>query len=160
MAQQSLIVRIDDRLIHGQVLVGWGNHYSIKRIVVGNDEIADNEWEKNLLLMAVAAPMEAQVLSLEETLAFTHAHIQAPDLSMVLLASPLDLARMAENGLQWKQINLGGIHYEEGRRQFLPYLFLSDREITLFRRLMKEGFRFECQDVPGSNRYNLEKVLG
>lgn len=156
---QPIILRIDDRLIHGQVLVGWGTYYSIKHLVVGNDRIAQNEWERNLLLMAAPSEMDSRVLTLEESVSYIHEHLNAPDVSMVLIESPADLQKMADKGLMLKQVNVGGIHFSENRSKYLNYLFLSSEEVELFERLMEQGFAFECQDVPTAPRYDLKKVL-
>lgn len=159
MAVQPVILRIDDRLIHGQVLVGWGAFYPIKHLVVGNDRLAQNEWERNLLLMAAPAEVDSRVLVLEEAVSYIHAHLNAPDVSMVLVESPADIRAMADTGLQLKQVNVGGIHFGENRSEYLSYLFLNPQEVELFQHLMEEGFTFECQDVPTGPRHDLKKIL-
>ncbi len=159
MAMQPIILRIDDRLIHGQVLVGWGAYYPIKHLVVGNDRIAQNEWERNLLLMAAPSEVDSRVLTLEETLAYIHERLNAPDVSMVLVESPADVQEMADKGLMLKQVNVGGIHFGENRSEYLNYLFLNPEEVELFERLIERGFTFECQDVPTGPRHDLKKIL-
>jgi mannose/fructose/N-acetylgalactosamine-specific phosphotransferase system component IIB len=54
---------------------------------------------------------------------------------------------------------VGGIHYREDRKEYLSYLFLSRKEIEIFRELIKSGIYFECQDLPTSSNYNLEKLI-
>lgn len=159
MPNKNIILRIDDRLIHGQVLVGWANHYPIKHFVVGNDEIADNDWEKDLLLMAVPPHQDAKILPLPATTEYINAHLNSPEMIMVLIKGPEDLKQMARDGLQLKEINVGGIHFNEGRKEILSYLFLSDQEIALFRQLMAEGFVFTCQDVPMGHQFDLKTIL-
>ncbi len=159
VTHNPIILRIDDRLIHGQVLVGWGSCYPIKHLIVGNDEIAENDWEKEIVLMAAPADCDAQVLNLQETLDYIHNRLKASDLSMILVSSPADIKTLADKGLKLKTINIGGIHFDEGRTQYLPYLFLNESEVQIFKALMQKGYIFECQDLPTSTKHSLTKVL-
>ncbi|RMF58849.1 MAG: PTS mannose/fructose/sorbose transporter subunit IIB [Calditrichaeota bacterium] len=162
MPKKSLILRIDDRLIHGQVVVGWGSTYPIKHYIVGNDHIAQNEWEKNLLLMAASESVDTQVLTLLQTLEYIKSHLNDSELSMILIKAVDDFTYLCNEGLtpeQLPEINIGGIHYTEGREEILPYLFLNTDEIQQFRSLIQKGFVFYCQDVPNSASHNLETLL-
>jgi len=159
LKKPSVIVRIDDRLIHGQVLIAWGSSVPIKTFVVADDEIAANEWEKNLLLMAVPEELRAEVLTLEAATKYILESQNNTEASMILIDSPFQLEKMADFGLPPMEINVGGIHYKEGRKEFLPYFFLSPGEIESFKKLMHIGFTFTCQDVPTGAKYNLEKLL-
>ena len=159
MSFDPIMIRIDDRLIHGQVLVGWMSSYPIKHLIVGNNHIAANEWERNLLLMAAPSNLDTRVLSLNDTLLYIRQHLDAPDISMILLNSPNDVKKLFEQGLSIMEINVGGIHFDEGRTEYLPYLYLDMQEVKLFKELIEAGFVFECQDVPNGSKYNLHKLL-
>ncbi|RMI12684.1 MAG: PTS mannose/fructose/sorbose transporter subunit IIB [Calditrichaeota bacterium] len=161
MERSAVMLRIDDRLIHGQVLVGWGTYYPIKRIVVANDEVAENEWERNLLMMAASPEFETRILSLKEGVAFIHEHLHNTLLNMVLVKSPGDVKRMVDYGLQLKHINVGGVHFVPGENheELLPYVFLSPRDIEVFKELIRKGYTFECQDLPQNPRYDLAELL-
>ncbi len=156
---KSLILRIDDRLIHGQVLVGWVSYYNFRQIVVGNNEIVSNDWEKEMMTMA-AGDLDTQVLNISDTLAFINTFEEKDRLALVLVESVGDVLQMVENGLKLKNINIGGIHYSDGKREFLPYLFLDANDIRQLKIMMAKGYEFICQDVPTGSKYNLEKILG
>jgi len=72
-----VILRIDDRLIHGQVIVGWGSRFPIHTYVVVDDEIAEQEWERNLLKMAVPPDKKVEILTIREGVHFITEHLQA-----------------------------------------------------------------------------------
>ncbi len=154
-----IIIRIDDRLIHGQVLVGWASHYPIKHFIVGNDDIVQNEWERNLLLMAASPEFDTRVLSIPDTLEYIHQHLESEEVSMVLISSVPDLQLMDQLGLRYRKINIGGVHFTEGRKKYLPYLYLDEEEKSILKELIARGYDFYCQDVPGGGRYDLAKVL-
>lgn len=159
MLEPAYIVRIDDRLIHGQVMVGWCNHYPIKKFIVCDDAILENEWEKNLLLTAVPSGYPVKIFSAIDACKFIKANPDSPDLSMVLVNSPQQFKKMADFGLPIKKINIGGIHYKEDRKQYLLYLFLNPNEVEIFKKLMDKDYIFECQDLPTNAKYNLKKIL-
>lgn len=160
MRELPFILRIDDRLIHGQVLVGWCNHYAIKRFIISDDAIIENEWERNLLLQTVPQNFAIEILSAKDTCKFIEKNASARELTMILVNSPYQLKKMAEFGLPIKTINVGGIHYRENRKQYLFYLFLAPDEVRIFEELIERGYIFECQDLPTNPKYDLKKVLG
>lgn len=159
MSHPSLILRIDDRLIHGQVIVGWGSRFPIHTYVVVDDEIAEQEWERNLLKMAVPPDKKVEILTIREGVHFITEHLQAKPMIMVLISSPFQLEAMANAGLPPMEVNVGGLHFKEGRKQYLNYLFLTEEEKNAFLRLMEKGFTFYCQDIPNNPRIDLKKVL-
>jgi mannose/fructose/N-acetylgalactosamine-specific phosphotransferase system component IIB len=128
-------------------------------MIIANNSIAQNEWEKNLLLMAAPPNIDARVLTIDEALVYIHENLESKEISMVLVNSPQDIQQMADKGLKVKRINVGGIHFNEGRAEYLSYLYLDREEVEIFKKLIQEGFFFECQDVPISAKYDLTKIL-
>jgi mannose/fructose/N-acetylgalactosamine-specific phosphotransferase system component IIB len=159
MSPPPLIIRIDDRLIHGQVLVGWCSKFPIKKFIIGDDEIANNDWEKNLILSATSSDYRTEILSIKDTCRYINESLTSSTSTMILVDSPKQIKRMNKIGLPIKRINVGGIHYREGRIQYLRFLFLNNEEVEIFRQLMKDGFIFECQDLPTNKKLDLRKVL-
>lgn len=159
MSHPSSIIRIDDRLIHGQVLVGWSSFYPIKHIIVGNDQIAKNDWEKKLLMMAAPEKIETRILPLNETVNYIAQHQKAKDTSLILIKSVDDILTMAGLGLPPQRVNVGGIHYSEGREEYLSYLFLDKHEVEVFKELIQKGFVFYCQDIPNNASHDLRTLL-
>jgi mannose/fructose/N-acetylgalactosamine-specific phosphotransferase system component IIB len=155
----SIIWRIDDRLIHGQVIIGWCGQLPIDSIYVCDDEIAANDWEKNLLIMAVPPHIKVNVLSVFDLSKQYENWISSKKLAMVLLKSPAILNNLIENHIKISKVNMGGMHFQKGRREYLSYLFLSEIEIKILTMLMDYGIIFECQDLPTSPIYDLRKII-
>lgn len=154
-----IIWRIDDRLIHGQVIIGWCSQLPVQEIIVCDNEISRNEWEKNLLLMASPPDIPARALSETQTAEFVQNAQNLKPYIMVLMKSPEVVKHLLDLGVDIRTVNVGGIHFQENRREFLPYLYLSDREIELFEELMERGVTFECRDLPNAPSYNLAKII-
>ena len=78
---------------------------------------------------------------------------------MVLLNSFEDLLRLARLGLSPLDVNVGGVHFQEGREEILSYLYINPEERKQVMELAEMGFKLTCQDVPGSPCHSLRKIL-
>jgi mannose/fructose/N-acetylgalactosamine-specific phosphotransferase system component IIB len=154
-----ILYRIDERLIHGQVVVGWGNSLRLDRIVLANDRVASNPWERELCLACVPPEIKTTILSVDEAINQVSKEGFKKEKTILLVDSPFDVLRMVEKGVQIDQVNVGGIHSKQGRKRILPYLYLSTEEISAFRELFRLGIRCECRDVPLAEKRNLSILL-
>jgi mannose/fructose/N-acetylgalactosamine-specific phosphotransferase system component IIB len=154
-----ILYRIDERLIHGQVVVGWGNSLRLDRIVLANDKVALNPWERELCLACVPPEIKTTILSVDEAINQISKDGFKKEKAILLVDSPFDVLRMVEKGVQIDRVNVGGIHSKQGRKKVLPYLYLSPEEISIFRKLFRLGIRCECRDVPLAEKRNLSALL-
>jgi len=159
LRESNLIWRVDDRLIHGQVIIGWCEQLPIRLLVVCDDQIATTDWEKELLLMAAPAKLPTRILSTGETAEQIEDWIARDVIVMILIKSPAVLKKLVDLGCEIQTVNVGGIHFQENRKEFLPYLFLSNEDVEIFKQLMAKGIRFECQDLPNAPVYDLQKLI-
>ena len=141
--------RVDDRLIHGQVVVAWGNQLHPRRIWVVDDASAASAWERELL--ASAAPgIEVRVVTVAEA-AGGHAEEAAAEGGAILLVRNLETAlALVEAGAAIGTLDLGGIHYAPGRTRVTDYIYLDDADRERARALLSRGVALEVQDVPAS----------
>jgi len=155
----EILWRIDDRLIHGQIIIGWCVQLPIGRLVVCDDEIARTSWEKNLLLMAAPPDLPTAVHSVAETAGLVEDWTSSKKITLIIIKSPTVIEDLLQYGVTIQKVNVGGIHYREDRKEYLPYIYLSKSEIKIFKKLMSKGINFECREVPTAHAYNLEKLL-
>lgn len=154
-----ILFRLDERLIHGQVFLGWANFLQAEKLVILNDKVASTPWEKELYLAHVPPEIKAVVFSLKEGLKKIFQGEFDKERTILLLETPQDLLRLAQQGLKIAEVNLGGMYFKEGRRQLLPYVYLSEEEREVFEKLFKLGIKVICQDVPGAEKKDLEILL-
>lgn len=154
-----VLFRVDERLIHGQVVVGWGERLHADRIVVVDDEIAASPWEQELYCLGVPAEMEASFVTIAEARRSLPTWRSGPHRRIVLVRSVEVLAAVAEGGvLAETEVNLGGLHHSGGRTRVLPYLFLSEQERSTLERLAADGVVIAARDLPGARRVPLEEL--
>lgn len=153
------LFRIDDRLIHGQVVLGWAKYLYSKYVILCDDEIAENEWESELYLSCVPADIDAKIMNIKEATRLLNNGLPEPDKTIVLVKSPADLLHMINNGYFPEKVNIGGRHYSENRKKYLSYVFLSEQDIADLQTCEKKGVILYCQDVPNAKVYKFTELL-
>jgi len=139
------LYRIDDRLIHGQVVVGWGKPLNVAFIVLVDDAVRASTWEQELYRMGVPAGIEVVFASTAEAL------------QCLLVTGDIDtLATLASDTKHVARINLGGLHHRPGRSPRLRYVYLSDAEAAQLKALAARGIAVTAQDVPTAAPVPLE----
>lgn len=155
-----VLIRVDERLIHGQVVVGWGGRLHVDRLVVIDDELARSSWEQELYFLGVPPEMAASFVDVEQA-RNSFAEWRASPHRIILLVRNIDTLRALAEGslLDGEEVNLGGIHHAAGRERFLPYLFLSREERAALRGLAESGVRIAARDLPASRAIPLDELL-
>ena len=151
------LLRIDDRLIHGQVVVGWAPVLGIQRLAVVNDAVAANTMQKTLMEIACPANLKVSFFKVQE--AAEASRIAGGEKTLLLFSRPLDVWDFLEAGGLVEKVNLGGLHFCEGKRQMGPILCVSDEDVTTFRELHRRGVEIEIRAVPSDTGIPLEQQL-
>jgi mannose/fructose/N-acetylgalactosamine-specific phosphotransferase system component IIB len=153
------LLRVDERLIHGQVVVGWGNRLHPDRIVVVDDELAGSEWEQELYVLGLPPSIAASFESVAAARAQLASWNDSQERVIVLTRDVATMRRLAErDALAGADVNIGGIHYAPGRSPVLPYVYLSDAERVELARLAESGVRITARDLPGSKAVDLTRL--
>jgi mannose/fructose/N-acetylgalactosamine-specific phosphotransferase system component IIB len=154
------LFRIDDRRIHGQVVVGWGQPLDLGFIVLVDDEIATSDWEQELYRMGVPPTMDVYFESVDST-ARDFARFARDARHGILLTSDIDTMRQLVERMPHviRAVNLGGIHHRPGRTPKLRYVFLDGAEEAALRAVATCGVVVSAQDVPGARPVPLDELL-
>jgi mannose/fructose/N-acetylgalactosamine-specific phosphotransferase system component IIB len=154
-----VLCRIDDRLIHGQVVLGWGRPLGVERIILVNDAVAASSCEQDLYRMAVPPEIDLRFASTSEASAGLAGWRDDARRTLLLTGDiPTMLALHAADGRALHAINLGGLHHRPGRRQRLPYVYLTDDERAELLALERSGAEVSAQDVPTATAVALRDI--
>ena len=153
------LYRIDDRLIHGQVVVGWGQPLNIRFLVLVDDLVAGSDWEKDLYRMAVPPEMEVIFSDVANAIREHPRYASDPRPGLVLTGDIASMHRLVKGVKAIGSVNLGGIHHRAGRSEKLRYIFLTPDEEHQLRELEAAGVEVTAQDVPSSRAVPLPEVL-
>jgi mannose/fructose/N-acetylgalactosamine-specific phosphotransferase system component IIB len=155
-----VLCRVDDRLIHGQVVIGWGRPLNARYIVLVDDTVAASPWEQDLYRMA--APDGIEILFADTAAAIAALPDWAADRRQGILLTG-DLATMVvlhdAHPEIVHRVNLGGLHHRADRVERLRYLFLAADEREMLARLEREGVDITAQDLPTTAPVAVRQLL-
>ena len=153
------LFRIDDRLIHGQVVLGWAKPLKSNRILLCDDEVSQSDWEKELYSTCVPEHLQTLVCNVDETATLLATKLHQEDKTIVLVKEPKVVMDIVNKGYVPGKINLGGLHYNDHRKKYLSYIYLNDEEINHLHWLLDKGIRIYCQDVHTSKALDVLDVI-
>ena len=155
-----ILYRVDERLIHGQVVIGWGSQLQPNRYLVVDDALAGTEWEQDLYRLAVSNGTAVTFHSVDDARTRLPEWSSSDERSVLLTRDVETMLRLARGGLLGGQaVNLGGIHHAAGRSRVRSYLYLDDADRGRVRALDEEGVEVSGRDLPGSLRVSLHDLL-
>lgn len=155
-----VLYRVDERLIHGQVVIGWGSQLRPQRYAVVDDVLVSSDWEQELYRLGLPEGTEAEFVDVEGAKLRLPEWQQDGVRTVVLTRDVETMLRLAEADLlEGAAVNLGGIHHAPGRTAVRPYVYLDDADRTRLQRLQELGVKVAARDLPGSVRVGLDTLL-
>jgi mannose/fructose/N-acetylgalactosamine-specific phosphotransferase system component IIB len=152
-----LLHRIDDRLIHGQVLVAWGARLNPARIWLVDDAVAASDWERQLYIDS-APGLQVLVTGVAEAAADHAAEAAAPGGAFLIVRDLGTARRLVEAGAVVPDFNVGGLHFSPGKSKVSESVYLDDADRADARALLSRGVALDVRDVPASRGQALESL--
>ena len=154
------LLRVDDRLVHGQVVVGWAQALGAELVVLVDDTIRASDWERELYALGMPPGLGLTIASVAEAVERIREWVASPARTIVVTADIDTVARLCEASPDLKHVNVGGMHAGPGREERLPYVFMSPSEADTLRRLESKGVSITAQDVPTARPVSLRDLVG
>lgn len=152
-----VLTRIDDRLIHGQVMTAWIQHTNASQVVVADDAAAKDEYMINVLEMATPADIAIGIFDRDDAAAFLSRGLDAP--TILLAKGPEILDYLVDQGVAIEEIDVGGMGAKEGRCTLYKNISTSPEENRTFLALSKKGVRVFVQVMPQDKQVDIEAYL-
>ena len=143
----ELHLRIDNRLLHGQVVQYWLNHLEISHLVVADDTVAQNQSMSVIYRMALPENIQLSIIPIHRLPAQIAALNSSP--SMILVKDVYDLAQSMMCGAEFKRVTLGNVHSAPDRSRVTDSVYLSKEEEETLARMQSSGVEVEIQTFPG-----------
>lgn len=159
MVMDIRLVRIDDRLIHGQVATVWSKATGIERILVISDEVARDDLRKFLLKQAAPPSIKSNVITKQKMIEVYHDQLFDGMKVMLLFATPKDVLEVVEAGVDLKSVNIGGMRFSGGKRMVTNFVSVDDEDIQVFERLADLGVELEIRQVPTDRKSDLLQLI-
>jgi mannose/fructose/N-acetylgalactosamine-specific phosphotransferase system component IIB len=159
-AASIALVRVDNRLVHGQVLEAWVPALEAQGILVADDEAAGNVLARSAMALAIPARVKFEVLRLKDAAELLRPSGKGPSSprTLVLLRDVRDAAALRDAGVEVPNLNLGNVHFGAGRKQVAPSIFLDANELQTLGRLAAQGTQVEARAVPSEPPVLLETL--
>lgn len=153
------LVRVDHRLIHGQVAMTWTRHVGINSILVVDDEIVNDKLAMNMLRIANPKGVKLIIKNVEESVAALNSGA-TDKYEMMILCKSIDVAhRLFTQSPMLKELNLGGTKTQEDRKQISKSIHVSPKDIELLKELVDIGTDVSIQMVPNDPKQNIMDLI-
>lgn len=156
-----VLARIDERLIHGQIRLQWGKYSGANTIIVADDEIAALEPLQAPFKASAGSDFAVLFRTIEQTI--SNLPKAGPDRKILLLCKdPTAFARIVQGGIKLPEINIGNMHFHEGRVMVNKYINVNKKDMEAFHILKEHGSSCTVQHMPESSKkciFDLTKTL-
>ncbi|WP_086445406.1 mannose/fructose/sorbose PTS transporter subunit IIB [Candidatus Enterococcus lemimoniae] len=153
------LVRIDDRLIHGQVATVWTKSTNVNRILVISDAVAHDTLRKALLVQAAPPGVKVNVITVDKMIeAFADARFDNLKV-MLLFTIPEDVKRVVEGNVVFNSVNIGGMSFTSGKRMITNAVAVNKEDIAAFKYLHDQGIKLEIRKVVADNQVDMMELL-
>lgn len=151
-----LLTRIDNRLIHGQVGVTWTMTLGANLLVVANDAVSNDPIQQKLMgVTAKSSGAGVRFFSLEKTAAIINRAAPTQKI-FIICKNPQDVRYLVEHGVPIKDLNVGNMHFSEGKRALSKKVYVDDKDYEDLKFIASQGVNVFIQDVPGAEKISIE----
>jgi len=155
---QIVLARIDDRLIHGQVMTAWVQFTGGNRIVIVDDETAADEFTKSIMELSVPRGIQLDILDVEQG-AETLQNIPSGDKVIILAKGPETYLSLIKKGVKIEQVIIGGMGSRKERSKFYKNISATDEERDIFRQIVVHGVKLTIHIIPDEKSVSTSGLL-
>lgn len=144
------LVRIDNRLIHGQIIETWLPYTGAKSVIVANDDLAHDILQQEIMSLAIPQTVASTFVSVDEVQGVVSGSLagSAEPGAIILFSNCADARRAFDSGFGFPVLNIGNVHYSPGKRQISPSVALSVEDESCLRHLNRKGVELDFRCVP------------
>jgi PTS system mannose-specific IIB component len=142
-----VLARIDNRLVHGQILAAWVPALDVDSILVVDDELFRNQLARDAMELAIPPDVQFDVSPIAQSAAAL-SKLGSSQRTLILLRDVADASRALDAGLPLTSLNLGNVHFADGRHSVSPAVFLSSDEISVLESISGRGVAVELKTLP------------
>lgn len=151
-----VLARVDNRLLHGQILSAWVPALDARAVVVADDETADNPLARRAMALAVPPEVQFEIAPLAGTREALSTVATRP--TVLLIRDVASAAALVEAGVGLEQLNLGNVHFDPARRLVTQSVYLSSDELEALEALATQGVSIELRTLPREQPLSLPEI--
>ncbi|SEK77713.1 PTS system, mannose-specific IIB component [Carnobacterium iners] len=154
-----VLVRVDSRLLHGQVATAWTKSTQPNRIIVVSDIVSKDELRKKLIEQAAPPGVKANVITISKMIEISKDPRFGTTKALILFENPTDVLRAIDGGVDFKEINVGSMAHSVGKVVVNNVLSMSKEDVEAFTKLKQKGVKFDVRKVPNDSGSNMDDIL-
>lgn len=154
-----VLARIDDRLIHGQVMTAWVKYTQANRIIIVDDGVAQDPFMEKVLRMAAPPGIKVEVYDTQSAVAVLKGEGYPGENVIVLAKYPRTIYTLMEGGVGIKELNVGGMGASPGRKSLYRNISVSQEEREVFKKILSKGVTILIRIVPDDKGVEIKKFL-
>lgn len=152
------LVRIDDRLIHGQIATTWINDYNIEQVLIVDDNVVQDKMQQSVISMTAPANVKVKVFGVDS---FIGIYKKNPikRRTMIVLTNSIDAYRLLAGGVQIDYLNVGGMRFLDGRTKIARAVSVPPEEREAFKKIIEMGIDVRIQMIPRDEIVEMKNVI-
>ncbi len=157
MANISM-TRVDNRLVHGQVGMTWVSSLGANLVLVANDEVSTDDVQQSLMEMVLPESVESRFFTIDYTIEIIE-NASDDQLIFIVVRNLQDALKLVENGVDIKEINIGNLHYSEGKTKITPQISITEEDRKSIIKLSELGVELNTKQVPTATSINIVQKI-
>ncbi len=145
------MVRVDDRLLHGQIICAWVPHLGADHLIVASDEAAGDSLARDVIGSCARKDLSIDVKRIDDIAGDRAVDGGRAHMVILIVADLTDAMRIYDNGLKFKALNIGNIHHDDGGRALTSSVILNREDDGIIERFLYLGVSIDIRDVPASD---------
>lgn len=154
---KAVLLRIDDRLLHGQVARNWMKQVGADVIVVANDLVSEDEKQQHLMDLVTPMGSKSYFFGLSEASAKIKG-LEEED-ALVLVETPADALKLIEDGIEIDSVNVGNIHQTSGKEKVNESIFVDQNDIDTFKKIEASGKKLDFRTLPNDQAIDFDQLF-
>jgi PTS system mannose-specific IIB component len=147
-----VLIRVDDRLVHGQIVQGWLKNFDVDTVLVVSDSAASDKTQQILMGMALPSFIRLDVKTLKDATASLLSGEYNKENIIVLVTQPSDVVYMLDRGLKVKSLNIGGMHFISGKKQIMDNICVNNEDFETLKQIYSRGIEIEGRVLPDDEK--------
>lgn len=151
------IVRLDDRLVHGQLFNNWCTYEDITEILVVNKEINNNDIRKTFINISAPENINVVFCNVKKALEIYEKECRYENVLMIF-GNPFEILEFIENGGKIKSLNIGGMSYRKDKKKISTTLYVNEAELQTLKKIAGFNIELEIRILPTDKKINFLKL--
>lgn len=158
MENNLVFCRVDDRLIHGQVVTAWLHAYSnVTHVLVVDDKTSQDPFMQTMFELLIPKGITIEIKSVADAITTIKAGLPKP--TMMIVKTPATIKSLRDGGVDIDFFNIGGMGMTGKRYKFYRNISADDEERALMKQLVDDGVKIEIQIIPAQENFDVSKLL-